>query len=167
MPSSERFVDFAAVGRVSARVELKTIRVIDVSAKCDPKMVGALDPMLDLNCEIIGRERSVLQVACAYKFSARVADVQVVDAMIRYLLDYEIQGDAPLVDEDIAEFGYANGTLHSWPFVREFVYGLTSKMGFPPYTLPVFHFKPKPHAKVEPAEKAAVTQESGTPEAEK
>ena len=41
---------------------------------------------------------------------------------------------------DLSQFAQANGAYHSWPFVRETIYGLTSRMGFPPYTLPVLSF---------------------------
>lgn len=141
---AETLVDFAAVGRVAARVELKGIRLTDVSAKCDPKIKGALEPTVNLGCKIVGRENNALEISCDYRFTARAADAQVAEAAITYLLVYQVNGSEPLKEEDLAEFAVANGTLHSWPFVREFLYGLTSRMGYPPYMLPVFHFKPKP-----------------------
>ena len=41
---AEKLVDFIAIGRVASRAELKSIRVIEVSAKCDPKITGTLQP---------------------------------------------------------------------------------------------------------------------------
>jgi hypothetical protein len=63
---------------------------------------------------------------------------------LKYLILYSLSGDDPVSDEDLAHFAFANGTYHSWPFVRQFLFGLTSQMGYPPYTLPVFKFNPKP-----------------------
>jgi hypothetical protein len=54
-----------------------------------------------------------------------------------------LRGTEPLADEDVAQFALSNGTLHSWPFVRELLYALTSRIGYPPYTLGVVHFRPK------------------------
>ena len=159
----DKLVDFLAVGRVAARVELKSIRVVEVSAKCNPRIKGSLEPTLNLECKIVGREDNALEVACNYQFIARVAEIQAAEAAIEYRLEFEVHGTEPLIEEDLAEFAVANGTLHSWPFVREFVHGLTSRMGYPPYTLPVFHFKPKPHEKKETAEKAPAKQEPSTP----
>jgi len=161
---AEKFVDFAAVGRVANRVELKVIRVTDISAKSEPKVAGTLEPTLDLDCTIVSRESNTLEVACNYRFTAQAAGAQVAEATIRYLLVFEVQGSDPLIEADLSEFATANGTLHSWPFVREFLYGLTSKMGYAPYTLPVFHFKPKPEEKKQAEPIANIAQESSSHE---
>jgi len=149
-----------ALGRVSSRAELRNIRLVEVSARCDPKTGGGtLEANLDNDCEVVGRESKTLQVACNYRFSVNATQAKAAEATVKYLLDYELGGDEPFAAEDIEEFAFANGTLHSWPFVREFLYGLTSKMGFPPYMLPAFHFKPKP-PQIQPTEEKL----AGTPE---
>ncbi len=147
---AERPVDFAALGRVSSRAELKTIRLTEVTARCDPKTPSGstvFEAKLTNDCQVVGRERGALQVACNYRFTVQIAEAPIAQAMIKYLLDYDLRGIEPIAAEDIEEFAFANGTLHSWPFVREFIYGLTVKMGYPPYTLPVVHFVPKPPQK--------------------
>jgi preprotein translocase subunit SecB len=167
---AEIIVDFAAAGRVASRVELKGIRLIELSAKCNPKVLGTLEPTLDHDCGIAGRDSNALEIACNYRFTARIGQEQVAEAAIKYLLLYQLQGAEPLADEDIAQFALSNGALHSWPFVREFLYDLTAKMGYPPYTLGVVHFKPKPVPKeaVKPAankagtEKAAIAPQEST-----
>lgn len=137
-------MDFAAAGRVANRVELKVVRVSELSAKCNPKVMGTLEPTLEHDCRIAGREANTLEIACDYRFAARIGQTQVAEAAITYLLLYQLQGSEPLSDADVAQFAVSNGTLHSWPFVRELLYSLTSKMGYPPYSLGVVHFKPKP-----------------------
>jgi preprotein translocase subunit SecB len=136
-------VDFAASGRVANRVELKAIRVIDMSAKCNPKILGTLEPTLDHDCMVAEHAGDALEIACNYRFTARIGQTQVAEAAIKYLLLYKIQGSEPLAEDDLAQFALSNGILHSWPFVRELLYALTSRMGYPPYTLGVMHFKPK------------------------
>jgi preprotein translocase subunit SecB len=141
---AERTVDFAALSRISSRAELKNIFLAEVSAKCDPRMNGTLEPSLENDAEVIVHEGNRLEIACNYRFSVSVTQIQVAQATVKYLLEYELSGNEPFDESDIAEFAFANGTLHSWPFLRQFVYDLTSRMGFPPYTVPVFHFVPKP-----------------------
>lgn len=140
----ERTVNFAAVSRVAKRVELKGIRLTEISAKCDPMVLGALEPEVDLECRIGDQRTDALEVVCDYKFLVHSEHSQVAEAAIRYLLTYDLGGTEPIATEDLAEFARANGALHSWPFVRELLYGLTSRMGYPPYTLPVMHFHTKP-----------------------
>ena len=152
---AEKTIDFIALGRVSSRAEFKSIRLAEVSAKCDPKVSGPLSARLENNCEVLGRDGNVLRVLCNYQFSVSVTEVQVAEATVKYLVEYELRGDEPFSDDDISAFAFANGTLHSWPFLREFLNGLTSRMGYQPYMLPVFHFIPKrppqPAPKAEPA----------------
>ena len=140
----EIIVDFAAAGRVANRVELKRIRVAEVSATCNPAVVGTIEPTVDHDCKIAGREGNALEIVCHYRFTASIGQTQVAEAAIKYLLQYQVKDNEPLADDDVSQFASSNGTLHSWPFLREFLYDLTSRMGYPPYTLGVVHFKPKP-----------------------
>ncbi|MGA8223873.1 MAG: hypothetical protein WB780_19650 [Candidatus Acidiferrales bacterium] len=162
---AEITVDFAAAGRVASRAELKAIRLIEISAKCDPETSGALEPTLDHDCAAAKRSGSALEIACNYRFKVRTTQAEVADASIKYLLVYELQGPEPFADEDIAQFAKSNGTLHSWPFVRELLYALTSRMGYPPYTLPVFHFKAKPPQQEKAEVNAEEPAQTSTPSA--
>ena len=152
---AEKIVDFAAAGRIASRTELRDVRVAEVTATCDPLPRGILEPTLEVDCVVGKRSEVELQVECAYRFNARVGEVPVVTAAIKYVILYDVKGSESLADGDLTEFAVGNGTLHSWPFVREFLHGLTSRMGFPPYTLPVVHFKPKVSPKKEAAAKSS------------
>jgi preprotein translocase subunit SecB len=146
-------VDFAAAGRVAKRAELKSIRVIEVSAKCDPKTAAPLEPTVNLECIVANQDANALEIVCNCHFAAHTIQAQVAEATIKYLIVYEIQGTEPLASGDVAEFASSNGTLNAWPFLRELLYGLTSKMGYPAYVLPTFHFVPKQQEKKESGEK--------------
>jgi len=150
---AEITVDFVAAGRVASRAELKAIRLIQISAQCDPKTSGPLEPTLDHDCTVANRSGSALEIACNYRFNVRTTQADVANAVIVYLLTYELQGNELFAEDDIGQFALSNGTLHSWPFVRELLYALTSRMGYPPYTLPVFHFKAKTPQQEKVAEK--------------
>ena len=137
----EKTVDFAAVGRVAKRVELKGVRLAAINAKCAPDILSSsLMPSVGLDCRLGKHESKILEVVCDYTFSALSAESKAIESNITYLLIYEISGGESPSPTDLAEFARANGALHSWPFVRELLYGLTSRMGYPPFTLPVMHF---------------------------
>jgi hypothetical protein len=153
-------VDFAAIGRVSRYAELKDIRVIDVAAKCDPKYAAPLEAEFSHQCSIVGNENGVLDVSCEYRFTGSAAQTKIVEIGIKYLVTYAISASGPLPEGDLAQFATANGTLHSWPFVREFLYGLTSRMGVPAFKLGVMHFVPTPPPAETPA--PAATEKAPT-----
>lgn len=137
---SQETVDFGAIGRVSQYSELKDIRLSEVSAKCDPKGVGPLESEVSHQSSLLAHDNESLQVKSLYRFLGRTADTQAVEIIITYLVVYSLKAPQPLAEEDLNKFAAANGTLHSWPFVREFLHGLTSRMGFPPFKLGVMHF---------------------------
>lgn len=143
-------VDFAAVARISRFSELKDIRLTDVSAKCDSKtLVGTLASEFTHESNISNRNNESLEVSCIYHFIGRAAGVTAISITVTYLAVYALKSKEPLADNDVAQFAAANGTLHTWPFVREFLNSLTSRMGFPPFTLGVMHFVPMPVPKQE------------------
>jgi hypothetical protein len=155
----EKTVDFAAIGRVAKRSELKSLRLIGITGKCNKSVMGTLVPSVDLDCKPGQIDGNTLQVICEYKFSAYSDDVEAVTSTITYLLEYEIGETAESPNaSDLAEFARANGALNSWPFVREVLFGLTSRMGFPPYTLPLMHFNPAPKPKESASTPAPVAE---------
>lgn len=157
-------VDFVAAGRVAKRSELKSIHLAEVSAKCDPKISAPLEPTVGVKCEIVSQEGSALEILATCQFTARTTQAQVAEATVKYLLTYEIQGSEPLAADDLAEFAASNGTLNSWPFLRAFLHSLTADMGYTAYTLPTFHFVPKPHEKKEAGEKPKSEKEAAKSE---
>jgi preprotein translocase subunit SecB len=128
------------------------------SSACDKSVEAGvpLEPIFEHECVTTPSEKGFIEVVCSYKFKVRAAGADVADAQITYNVLYKLIGDEPPVEADITQFASANGAYHSWPFVRETIYGLTSRMGFPPYTLPVLSFVPK-KAEATPS-KAATTE---------
>lgn len=147
-------IDFAAVARVSRYAELKDIRVVSVFAKCDPKYAAPLEAEFSHECSVVGNENGALDISCQYRFAGNAAQTKIVDIEIKYLLTYAINSPEPLSEMDITQFANGNGTLHSWPFVREFLYSMTSRMGVPAFKLGVMHFVPTQQAPAAAPEQA-------------
>jgi preprotein translocase subunit SecB len=118
------------------------------------RLKGLLTPAVSHECVPVRNEGGVLEVACSYHFTVTSAESQIVQADFKYLISYQLETEETFSEGDIAQFAFANGTYHSWPFVRQMIFDLTSRMGYPPYTLPVFKFNPKPQAKPEPEPQA-------------
>lgn len=141
MPSLKDGVDLTAVARVSRNINLRQIRVVKVEASCSPTPYESLEPRVSVETEGVLVSERLLNVVCAYDFSVNSAGQQIASARIAYLLMYEVVGEA-VVESDIEHFARANGVYHSWPFLRQFLFDLTAKMGFAPLTLPVFQVLP-------------------------
>jgi preprotein translocase subunit SecB len=136
-------VDLAAAVRVSRRVELRDIRLSHISASSPAYHPGALKPHVQHECSGKAIEDETIEVTCAYRFHG-ISDSEeaVLDASLTYLLLYKIVGAEPVDAADLNHFAYASGTLHSWPFARQLLFGLTADMGYPPFMLPVHKHQP-------------------------
>jgi len=142
MELAESGLDLAAVSRVARNIDLRDIRVVQVAASCSPAPEGAIEPQITFNCKGALVTATQLNVACDYFFKATSAGVQAALVNVTYLLRYEVVGDA-LAERDVDQFANVNGVYHSWPFLRQFLFDITAKMGLPPLTLPVFQVLPK------------------------
>ncbi len=148
-------VDLAAAARIAKRVDLKDIRLSEITASGPIKTNGLLEPEVRHACTT-RQEGDSLEVLCSYNVRVKSGDVEVVRAEFKYTIIYTLSGDDPVESSDLEHFAFANGTYHSWPFVRQLVFDLTANMGFAPYTLPVFQFNPKPPKR----EEVAVTEDN-------
>lgn len=145
MPTDDT-LDLAAASRVAKRVDIREIRLTDLQMNLRGDASAAkLVPTYQHTCGEAKVEGDTIEVACSYTFQVRSAEEQdLASASLTYRLLYTLIGDEPPAQSDVEQFAKANGAYHSWPFVRETIFSLTSKMGFPPYTLPVLIYRSKP-----------------------
>jgi len=146
-----RAVDFAAVSRVARVADLREIRLSQISATGHPAR-GVLVPSWNHACEVSALEKEHLNVTCTYEFVVKSEGTEVARVGLQYVLYYSLLAEPGPDPKDADEFAFANGTFHSWPFVRQLLFDMTSRLGFPPFTLPVFLFNPKTNPKKPPSE---------------
>ncbi|MCC6653077.1 MAG: hypothetical protein IT348_18130 [Candidatus Eisenbacteria bacterium] len=153
-------IDMAAVARVARRVGLQNIVLIGAHAERFPsKQRGLLEPVVDHDHRLAGKGPKALEIESTFKFVVKQAGTDILKATFVYRLFYSLQGDEPVDGSDAKVFALANGPYHAWPFVRELLFGMTSKMGLPPFILPVLTFQP-------PRPAAETPVRSGRPVAE-
>lgn len=156
-------IDLVAASRIAKRVDIREIRLTDLSMsmKAEASNISRLVPTHEHSCAAERVEGDTIEVSCAYTFKVRSNDVALAEASMTYRIVYTLIGDEAPERSDVDQFARANGAYHSWPFARQEIFSLTSKMGFPPYTLPVLVYKPKPTPKPEPEAIASAVAESG------
>jgi preprotein translocase subunit SecB len=157
-------LDLKAVARVARFVDVEEIRLAEISGNSSPQLPKAqLVPHVEHECVPSRYAGKELEVSCSYRFTARSGDAEIGKLQFKYVIVYSIETDEKFAEEDVRQFAFANGTYHSWPFVRQLLFDLTSKMGYPAFTLPTFRFNPKPPDKKEPAQAEAAS--AAAPEA--
>ncbi len=56
----------------------------------------------------------------------------------RFSVTYSLNSSEGLLQENYNAFGERNGVYNVWPYWREFVHSITSRMGLPPLIVPVY-----------------------------
>lgn len=137
-------VDFKAAARISRRVDLKDVSLVELTATSQRPIgpVRNLDPLVEHECQLLSIGDGLIQVGCKYTFRVLHDGKELSRAAFDFRLFYALHGNEPASKEDAGEFAKANGLYNSWPFARELIYSLTSRMGFPPYSLPSLLLQP-------------------------
>ena len=143
VPGSGKASD--AVKVLSQNCSLLAVNLIECAAKV--MSVQANDQIHDLDIEMqfgIGRpveqQQFIASVAVAVACRAKADPSRVIAKVsctfaLRYLAT-----DAPLFatlkDEDLGEFAVHVGSLHGWPYLRQFCQDMAQRMMIPPFMLP-------------------------------
>ena len=149
--------------KVSGRVELKTVKLLECSCK---KIANCPTGNQAFNTEKnstfqIGKEQNLIEVFIKFALKAfsEGAEQKKENAYLEieatFLLLYHIQNIEGLDDNAFRSFAEFNGTYNAWPYWREFVQSITSRMQLPPLTIPVFRIVSPPPKKT--AENEIVT----------
>jgi preprotein translocase subunit SecB len=138
-------IDIKAVYRADKQVELKNIFLLDAKIASDPSTRSPRGASLKYNfdTEIIKREEDNLLIACNFTVSAirkDHTDNLLMNIEAKFALEYLIQNPEKLDANDIDDFIKIDPLDTAWPYWREFVQNLTSRMGFPALTIPTLKF---------------------------
>lgn len=132
---------------VSDRVQIQDVRLIRCNCRLEP---GALapphPPRLQANfaheaSTQVGPDRTRITVVTRFRFSAIREESEKHEPCVgieaSFLVTYAADGLSGLGPEHFSSFGALNGVFNAWPYWRELLHNLTSRMGLPAFVLPV------------------------------
>jgi len=133
-------------------VELVDLHMVETRAVLHLENIQIKDSfewVLDVDkgehCGRFDTEQRILVCGVRFNLDARAGgEKPVVEVFCEYCLTYVLPEGIPCSDEDAAEFAALNGTFNAWPFFREYVQSLTSRMGVPLVTLPLRRYSTNP-----------------------
>ena len=129
--------------RVSDRVEIRGVVLVSAKlARGDVREGTNFDVKIRRSARAkMDASRKLLIVQVEIGFTAR-ADSELekppsVEAWATYELTYSVPDQTGLTQEHFDAFAEMNGVFNAWPYFREFLHSSLSRMGLPPFTLPV------------------------------
>lgn len=149
-------VDFRAVARVASRVQLLMVRMRSCQADLvcglaevprnwsettfsgfqthvasKPDVEGTFQTRAAF-LALFQRDVDLKQTGLPEFTSENPPDV-VLEVMFE--LDYRLDPNTELQDDDLDQFALANSTLHAWPYWRELAQSMTTRMGLAPLVI--------------------------------
>jgi hypothetical protein len=158
-------VDYASIARIASAVELREISLRSSSASLN--VSASQIPQDWSNQAFIGFDTTVAErtgdsvdfainadFVAVFKSSwgdethaelpeIDPSDPPEIEIHASFELRYSTTSDAELKNEDLENFAVANGTLHAWPYWREFAGDLTRRMQIPSLVVGVFKLPSK------------------------
>jgi len=133
---------------VSGIVQIEQISLIEFSAMRQPEIealaVAIKHAAPEVTAQFDGQKKRITVKA---KFGIEGSDSQGteqrtilrVHACFLAIYALEPSGSAAITPEQADAFGKVNGLFNVWPYWRELVQSVTTRMALPPLTLPVLH----------------------------
>lgn len=127
--------------KVAERVELLLVWLVESTLKRTPGPTEGLDYRTNTEAKVeMDRKPNRLFILETFTLKAlpRKKKEATVSIEATFLLTYEVKGSETLDPAHAEAFARINGIYNAWPYWREYVQSVTSRMGLPGLTLPVF-----------------------------
>jgi len=156
MAEEKNEISMASAVKVADRVELQSVRLLECDCRQKPKSPTGkktFDIEKTFRFEV-NEEENIIGVFIRFVLNAFGEEVEqkkensFLNIGATFLLLYRINGMEGLDNTAFKSFAELNGTYNAWPYWREFVQSITSRMELPTLTIPVFRFSSLPSKKV-------------------
>lgn len=151
-------IDLSAVARVAEKVSLQEIYLLEAKIKSDPQDRDPRNASLELSfgSELLPQEsEDNLVVQCNFLVAAFHEDDPgkiFMSIEAAFIVDYLLDSSKEFDQNDLEMFARINPIYNTWPYWREFVQNLTTRMGFPALKIPLFKIthpdRPESKAKI-------------------
>ncbi len=83
--------------------------------------------------------RIAVEIDFTVRISKEAGDEQIALIGCNHTLVYQVSGDSTteIDDECVKAFGKINGLYNCWPYIREIIQSTLTRLGLPPFALPV------------------------------
>jgi hypothetical protein len=157
-------IDLQLGAAVSDRVQILEVRLLETRAEqktFDPDLLGRVVTNVHVETHF-DKANSRVEVYPRFMLVVQKEGGSPEEVFVRvearYAISYALESDEGLTRKNFDAFGHRNAVYNVWPYWREFVQSMTSRMALPPLTLPVFRLGvsrfehdagglPRPHIK--------------------
>jgi hypothetical protein len=152
MAKEKKTINLASAVKVANRVDLQSVKLLACNCKRTSQCpAGPKAFNVEGNARFeVNKEKKLVDVHIQFKLNAFGEKVEqkktnsFLNVEATFSLLYSINSLEDLDDTALNSFAEVNGTYNAWPYWREFVQNVTSRMELPTLTVPVFRIAPTP-----------------------
>ena len=125
---------------VAARVQIKGISLINAQVSNEFGFVATGEVTLSAKSEyMVDHESQEILVKPSLAACADASEGRPLEILATYLVAYSVESFEGLTDEELDAFAGINGVYTAWPYWREFVQNMTSRLDIPVLTVPAYY----------------------------
>jgi hypothetical protein len=128
---------------VAARVQIQSIHVVEMFGK-QSLLNGKLPTQLSIAVKTspeVHAQQHTIDIRAKFVLLGRYTDSDTGEPPLQisaeFVIRYSLNSTEGLTKEHYDAFAELNGIHNGWPYWREYVQSVTTRMGFPPLAIPV------------------------------
>lgn len=122
-------------------LELLEIKITYSEARAEEDFFPPAEVEIEENKNYEKLEEGKFIVIHEYKLKGKKKDEKRADFYIYVIYKLMYQSKTPITKKIFGVFSEISLPLHTWPYFRQFVHEMTSRMGLPPLTLNLLKFE--------------------------
>lgn len=133
------------IARLIAAAQLEDVRLVELTAKTtirSPKDVGSVDFKISPSARVKERRKDGTFFVQAMMDARLIPTERRNDPAISVKAEYELKYRLPQTFKaprrDLHIFAAVNGVFNAWPYWRELIQSIATRMNLPPLTLPLY-----------------------------
>lgn len=130
-----------STAHIIAAAQLQNIRLVEIQAKNQigfGEVVSELTVSTRHRATMLAREESSFRVLASLEVRAHREKQTRIRVSVDLELSYELPQGTEKDPAELEAFANVNGVFNAWPYWREIIQNISTRMGLPPLVLPLF-----------------------------
>jgi preprotein translocase subunit SecB len=133
-----------------AAVQIKSVRLVETSAKTNIHSPSEVGKTVECSIDTSTHVKNVLScppsfyviASIHFRLAGNKPEAEpAVSVKASFELEYQLPSEFNVKQKELNDFAEINSVFNAWPYWREYIQNVFSRMNLPPMTLPVYRLK--------------------------
>ncbi|MEJ5360210.1 MAG: hypothetical protein WHT06_16230 [Desulfobacterales bacterium] len=138
--------EFDALKRVTEKAEILSVTLFECASSRSDDALAYKEIKIDLSTssKLLEKDDDFFYAKVSFKFTGRPAEDEtkvLVNIEASFVIKYLFPGASNISIKELESFCNINPLFNCWPYWREIIQSMTTRMDLPPFTLPLLKIK--------------------------